>query len=165
MRLIMGDDDSKKLERKKRYEEAPRVAEAMWKPAPAEVNAQNALWEPVLRAMKARQEQIERARKEDAEFERTLLEKLENTEADPSAEPAADVQKRKPKVTSQKKPVKPGRYDASDRSHFPAMEKFIATDESIEAAARYLGGKLKGLGTSNNKSRRLARLYRRERGK
>jgi hypothetical protein len=81
----MGDDDPKTFERKKRRAEARRAAEAMWKPTPAEVAAENALWEPVLRAVKAKADQIERARKEAEEFERELQEQLEKSETDPPA--------------------------------------------------------------------------------
>jgi hypothetical protein len=160
----MGDDPKKP--------ESPKSSIASfaeghgWYLTPEEVQRQ--MMERMERILKAKREQIEWEKKAAEEFARELESALANAEADPSAdiaEPVVDVQAPEPKAARQAKSAKSGRYDDSDRSHFSAMEKFIATGESVEAAARFLREKLEGVGTADNKAKRLAKLYRKERGK
>ena len=145
-----------------------------WHLTPEET--QRRMMDHVERIMRAKQEQIEREQRAAEEFERGLQEKLESMEANPpadTAEPAVDVQAPKPKAARQAKsakskrakPTKPGRFAVSDRLHFPAMEKLIVDGMSVEAAAQRLGEHLQGAGTPENKGHRLAKLYRKERGR
>jgi hypothetical protein len=178
-------DDPKKPEPPRSFDTsrfaAARAKDAaegrVWQPKiPSPEEIERALWEPVKRAVEAKRAAIEQAQKEAEEFERGLQEKLESMEANPpadTAEPAVDVQAPKPKAARQAKsakskrakPTKPGRFAVSDRLHFPAMEKLIVDGMSVEAAAQRLGEHLQGAGTPENKGHRLAKLYRKERGR
>jgi hypothetical protein len=77
----------------------------------------------------------------------------------------ADTHTPLPKPVRRKGRRKGGRYDVSDRTHFPTLNKLIADGLSVEEAARQVGRELNGAGTADNKAHRLAKLYRKERHK
>jgi hypothetical protein len=59
------------------------------------------------------------------------------------------------------------RYEADDRALFNELERIMRDQKmSVSAASRFLadGGRISGTGTPESRAKRLAALYRRERG-